>query len=44
MQTKFTEEQLRDPDNFANEKVLKNVCIVECVMPHALLINFWVMS
>ena len=40
MQTKFTEEQLRDPDNFANEKYLKSVCTVECVMLHALRINF----
>ena len=33
MQTKFTEEQLRDPDNFANEKVFKKC--VHCGMCNA---------
>ena len=33
MQTKFTEEQLKDPDNFANEKVFKKC--VHCGMCNA---------
>ena len=33
MQTKFTDEQLRDPDNFANEKVFKKC--VHCGMCNA---------
>ena len=36
MQTKFTEEQLRDPDNFANEKVFKKC--VHCGMCNACLL------
>jgi hypothetical protein len=44
MQTNFTEKQLKDSDNVATEKILKNVYTVAFVMLLALLIKYLEMS